>query len=256
MVDRRVLIPRPETEQVVEVALAELDRMAASRPVADRTRPDRRRSRDRLGRHRPGPRGRAGPGRGLGDRRLAGRPGGRRRQPGPGWEGGPATRVRLAGGSWWAALPADLRGRVDLVVSNPPYVATAEMVELDVEVAEWEPRLALEAGPTGLEAVGEILGGARDVAAPDRRGGDRDRPPSVRGRPQTLARGAGFAAVEVRPDLAGRDRILVARGAAVTVVLDARGEPPAAGVDRGRGPRPARRRHRGRADRHGVRPGR
>src|SRR6202035_4669052 len=71
-----------------------------------------------------------------------------------------AARVRLAAGPWWSALPDDLRGRVDLAVSNPPYVSSAEMEQLDTQVADWEPKLALEAGPTGLEAVRDILTGA------------------------------------------------------------------------------------------------
>jgi release factor glutamine methyltransferase len=122
-----------------------------------------------------------------------------------------ATRVRLVGGSWWSALPERLRGRVELVVSNPPYVSAEEMGALDVEVAGWEPRMALEAGPTGLEAVREILFGAPSwlspVGAVVLEIAPHQSVPAV-----AIARAAGFAVVEVRPDLNGRERALVARG--------------------------------------------
>ncbi|HWW43805.1 MAG TPA: peptide chain release factor N(5)-glutamine methyltransferase, partial [Acidimicrobiia bacterium] len=69
-----------------------------------------------------------------------------------------ATRVRLAEGSWWDALPGELRGRLDLVVSNPPYVAADEM--LGPEVDAWEPRIALCAGSDGLDAIRAIVADA------------------------------------------------------------------------------------------------
>ena len=66
--------------------------------------------------------------------------------------GSVATRVRLERGSWFEALPPELRGALRLVVSNPPYVAEHEVVELPADVADWEPRDALVSGPSGLEA--------------------------------------------------------------------------------------------------------
>src|SRR5205823_1992212 len=62
-----------------------------------------------------------------------------------------ATRVRLVEGSWFSALPAENRGRLGLVVSNPPYVAETDALPADV--ADWEPAGALVSGPTGLEAL-------------------------------------------------------------------------------------------------------
>ena len=112
LVDPRVLIPRPETEQVVEVALAEARRLFAE-PGAGRARGGRRRH--RLGCHRAvaGHRARAvGGGRGLGDRRRA-----PARSPlrGPMSNGRvrsravppvPMARVELVGGDWLEPLPA------------------------------------------------------------------------------------------------------------------------------------------------------
>ena len=60
-------------------------------------------------------------------------------------------------GSWWKALPADLRGAVDLAVANPPYVAETELAGLPPEVSGWEPYDALIAGPSGLEALEDIV---------------------------------------------------------------------------------------------------
>jgi release factor glutamine methyltransferase len=207
MVDRRVLIPRPETEQVVEAALAELDRIAAGAASGDRLMAVD-----------------LGTGSGaialalavervrvevwatdVSPSALAVAAANRQRV-----RGEAAGRVHLVGGAWWTALPARLRGRVDLVVSNPPYIASAEMSDLDHEVVGWEPRLALEAGPTGLEAIREILGeapawlGAQGVVV-------IEIAPQQAAAATILARSAGFGAVEVRPDLAGRNRILVAR---------------------------------------------
>jgi release factor glutamine methyltransferase len=125
--------------------------------------------------------------------------------------GGAATRVRLAGGSWYEALPSDLRGRVRVIVSNPPYVSEAEAVALPPEVLEWEPYDALVSGPTGLEAIGVVVVGAREWLDP--RGGVLvcELAPHQAADAAELAREAGFADVEVRPDLAHRDRVLVAR---------------------------------------------
>jgi release factor glutamine methyltransferase len=121
-----------------------------------------------------------------------------------------AARVRLASGAWWAALPDHLRGGVDLVVSNPPYVSSGEMAELDAEVVDWEPRVSLEAGPTGLEALGEILNGANGWLRPS--GAIvLEIAPHQADIATGIAQDAGFAEVDVRTDLAGRDRVIVAR---------------------------------------------
>ena len=224
-VDPRVLIPRPETEQVVEVALGEARRLSAFRPGVALVAVD------------------AGTGSGaialalateLGAGALkqiwatdssagalavaavnldATRAAGRHRQP-------PVELppVELTEGSWLDPLPDELRGGVDLVVSNPPYVAAGEWAGLDPEVKA-EPRRALVAGPgrdgaAGLADVEAVLEQARlwlgrpgavvVELAPHQSN-------SARGR----ARELGYDEVRVEPDLAGRDRALVAwlRGA-------------------------------------------
>jgi release factor glutamine methyltransferase len=208
-VDRRVLIPRPETEQVVDVVLGEVDRIraeehatgsprhvsvvdlgtgsgaialsvAAEREWTDVWATDA--SADALD---------------VARANLAG-------------IGRVGTRVALLDGSWFDALPADLRGTVDVVASNPPYVSEAEYALLDAEVRDWEPREALVPGPSGLEAIEQIVRDAPAWLAP--RGalvleiGETQGAATIE-----LALDAGFSDVQVVADLAGRDRIFLAR---------------------------------------------
>lgn len=203
MVDRRVLIPRPETEQVVEWAIAEVRRLVAER------RPEG---------HRPLVAD-LGTGSGAIALSLAAELGAQvwatdlspdaidvasANLSGLGmWA---STRVRILHGSWWAALPGELRGRLDLVVSNPPYVADDE--DLPAEVDGYEPAVALRSGPEGLEAVTEIVVGASSWLAPS---GVLvvELAPHQAGRVLDLARGAGASRAEIRVDATGRDRALV-----------------------------------------------
>lgn len=220
LVDRRVLIPRPETEQLVEAALAELSRLGAGGPAAEGG---------------PAPQGRLAPDRGgpvavdLGTGSGAVALALAAEEPSlQVWAtdqstdalavaranlaglGRPATRVRLAPGSWYLALPPWLRGQVRVVVSNPPYVAEAELDALPAEVRDWEPLDALVAGPSGLEGIRAVLEGSRDWLA-------RSASVVVELAPHQaeagagLAREAGFPHVAIEPDLSGRARVLVAR---------------------------------------------
>ncbi len=120
-----------------------------------------------------------------------------------------ATRLEVRAGSWYEPL-RDLAGAVDLVVSNPPYLAAAEWPVLDDVVREFDPYGALVAGPTGLEGIEAVLAGAPGVLAP---GGAVvvELAPDQAGAAVELARCQGARAAEVRRDLAGRLRCLVAR---------------------------------------------
>jgi len=131
--------------------------------------------------------------------------------------GGPAaTRVRVAAGSWFEPLPDELRGSVRVIVSNPPYIAEPEVASLPATVVEWEPYGALVSGPSGTEAIEAILADARDWM-----GDDAvlvcELAPHQAGHAQQLAIDAGFAEVHVRTDLTGRARVLVARTRAGTL---------------------------------------
>lgn len=118
-------------------------------------------------------------------------------------------RAQVMVGDWGAALA----GRFDLVVSNPPYITSAEMTELPVEVRRYDPRLALEAGADGLDAYRAITAGLPRLLAPGavavlELGAGQEA--AVAG----LARNAGLLIDgPARRDLAGTPRALVARRA-------------------------------------------
>ena len=69
--------------------------------------------------------------------------------------------------SWRRARSlAGIDGRFELVVSNPPYVASGDMELLEPEVRNFDPRTALDGGPDGLAVYREILAGVHGVVAP------------------------------------------------------------------------------------------
>jgi release factor glutamine methyltransferase len=121
----------------------------------------------------------------------------------------PSTRVRLARGSWFDALPETLHGRLRLVVSNPPYVAESELAELPAEL-QHEPRDALVSGATGMESIEEL---AREAPAWLDATGTFvcEIAPQQAEAATKVSTAAGFEEVLVRRDLAGCDRVLVAR---------------------------------------------
>lgn len=116
---------------------------------------------------------------------------------------GVAERLELRQGSWYEPVPET--ERFDAIVSNPPYITTTEMADLDPSVLA-EPRLALWGGEDGLDCYREIVPGAW------RRLADRGwllveigwrQGPAV----AELFRRAGFRGVEILPDRGGRDRV-------------------------------------------------
>ena len=116
--------------------------------------------------------------------------------------------VELRAGSLYEPVGPD--ETFDVVVSNPPYVADGEEEELEPEVREWEPRRALFAGPEGLEVLAELVAGAPDVVA----GGGLlalELAPGQGERVAALVRETGaFHDARIRQDLAGKERILLA----------------------------------------------
>jgi release factor glutamine methyltransferase len=117
--------------------------------------------------------------------------------------------ARFALGSWYDALPADGRGTFGVVVSNPPYIAAGD-TRVDESVHAWEPSAALYSGADGLDALRAIIADAPDWLQPEgwlvlEIGAGQGAAVIA------LLRGAGLVDVEVRPDLAGHDRVAVAR---------------------------------------------
>lgn len=198
-VDSRVLVPRPETETLVEAAL---ERLRPGARVAD-----------------------VGTGSGAIVIALA-------RELGAGGflgtdrsapaiavaranaaEHGLADRIAFVEGDLLEPL-RDLAGRLDAIVSNPPYIPTAEIDRLQAEVRDFEPRTALDGGADGLAAIARIVAGAPPLL----RGGGwllleigAGQADAVRA---LLLRTGRFDDITTRRDLAGIERVVAARRAA------------------------------------------
>jgi len=121
---------------------------------------------------------------------------------------GLAERFSAVQGDLFAPLPDSWRGTTDVVVSNPPYVPSADVPSLPLEVAGFEPHLALDGGPDGLTVFRRILadahawlrpGGLLSVELDER---------MVKG--AVIEAESWYQGVRVVSDLAGRDRVLVA----------------------------------------------
>ena len=165
LVDARALIPRPETELLVErraraagVASATARSCATSGAGRGAIALSLAVESQRRGPPRRGPRDRP-----VDDGALELADGERSSVSGP-------TRSRFHRGSWYEALPAALRGRVDVCCSNPPYVSVAERPGLAREL-DFEPELALVAadgadGTPGFAAIEAVVAGAREWLAP------------------------------------------------------------------------------------------
>ena len=119
------------------------------------------------------------------------------------------NNVHVSLGDWYEALPDSIRGRVALIVSNPPYIAAGDS-EVEKIVSDYEPHGALFAGSTGLEDLTVIINGSREWLSPNgalvveighRQGSEAKR----------LATEAGFEDVTIQRDLAGKGRFLTAR---------------------------------------------
>lgn len=117
--------------------------------------------------------------------------------------------VRLALGSWWNALDTSLKGSIDIALCNPPYIAYNDD-EVATDVHKWEPHSALYAGDNGLADIREVISGAQTWLANNGwlaleigyRQGDEVR---------ALFEKAGLVNIDIRLDLAGRDRIALAQ---------------------------------------------
>ncbi|MFV0334306.1 MAG: peptide chain release factor N(5)-glutamine methyltransferase [Tropicimonas sp.] len=103
-------------------------------------------------------------------------------------------------------------GRFDLIASNPPYIAAAEMAGLAPETRDWEPHLALTDGGDGLGSYRAIAAGAGAHLRP----GGRLMVEIGAGQGTAVAalfEAAGLGDIRIRPDMDGRDRVVCARAA-------------------------------------------
>lgn len=116
-------------------------------------------------------------------------------------------RVAVLEGDLFGPISEDLRGKLDAVVSNPPYIPSAEMDFLQPEIANYEPRGALDGGPDGMEYHRRILTAARDWLRP---GGLVHLEVGV-GQAEKVtayAREQGYAQLRITSDLAGIGRVV------------------------------------------------
>ncbi|HKB51767.1 MAG TPA: peptide chain release factor N(5)-glutamine methyltransferase [Solirubrobacterales bacterium] len=126
---------------------------------------------------------------------------------------GLAERVKLVE----ATLPPGL-DELDLIVANLPYVAESEWGDLEPEVTKWEPRQALLAGADGLDAIRGLLADRGRLLLPKAQQKTTaglvlalEVGEGQAGAVAELMRGAGFGAIETRADLAGILRVVIGR---------------------------------------------
>ena len=206
LVDQRVLIPRPETELVVEVALGCARQAALEHADRPLQLADLGTGSGAIGLSLATelPRGLAEVW--LTDVSADALDVARANTAGLGM---PGAAVRFGHGSWFAALPPTLRGQLAVVVSNPPYIAHDDE-RVQEAVRAWEPSIALFADDNGLAHVSTLAAGSAEWL---RSGGwlvveiGSGQAAAV----VDVLQAAGLADVEVRPDLAGHDRIAIAR---------------------------------------------
>ncbi|NIR42554.1 MAG: peptide chain release factor N(5)-glutamine methyltransferase [Gemmatimonadetes bacterium] len=119
-----------------------------------------------------------------------------------------ADRVDLRSGSLYSAVrPGE---RFHVVVSNPPYVASGETASLPPEVRDWEPAIALFAGPTGLELIEAIVDGAPAHLEPGGLLALEVAPGIVESALARIRANGDFAEPELHTDYAEHPRIVLA----------------------------------------------
>jgi release factor glutamine methyltransferase len=125
---------------------------------------------------------------------------------------GVSNRIRYLEGDLFGPLEElDIRGQIDIVVSNPPYVQAGDLPTLQPEVRDYEPQMALIAGPEGTEMAKKIIRIAPEYLM---KNGALILEMGM-GQAEALigmaAATGAYGRPEVRKDLAGIERVLVAR---------------------------------------------
>jgi release factor glutamine methyltransferase len=117
---------------------------------------------------------------------------------------GLAERIAFLKGPLLDPIPSDRT--IDLVLSNPPYIPSADIADLMADVRDYEPRLALDGGPDGLDVIRGLIAAsarARRAIAIEVGAGQAERV-------SQLLRDTGFTDVRTRKDLSGIDRVVIA----------------------------------------------
>lgn len=122
---------------------------------------------------------------------------------------GLTDRIRFHRGQWWSGLES-LRGQVQVMIANPPYIPRGILGTLAPEVQHHEPLLALDGGDSGLEAIAHLV----ETGAQYLRAGGLWLVEMMMGQGEAVAallRAQGdYERIQVVNDLAGRDRFVVA----------------------------------------------
>jgi release factor glutamine methyltransferase len=120
-----------------------------------------------------------------------------------------ADRIILKQGSWWTPLEK-WKGQIRGMLSNPPYIPSAEILDLQIEVREHEPRLALDGGEDGLTALRYLVATAPDYLRSgglwlvEMRAGQGEKVV------QMLENQGNYRQIQIINDLAGFDRFVLA----------------------------------------------
>jgi release factor glutamine methyltransferase len=203
MIDERVLIPRPETEQVVQVALdiaRKIEGNGALRVV------DLGTGSGVIGLSMAFELGVDAAHVWLTDASVDALDVARANMVGIGRA---AANVRVAHGSWWNALPQDIAGQIDIAICNPPYIAHSDS-EVAPDVHLYEPHSALYAQDNGLADLCTVIEGAATWLKKSgwlvleigyQQGADV----------LTMMKASGLIDAGIKQDLSGRDRIAVGR---------------------------------------------
>jgi release factor glutamine methyltransferase len=131
---------------------------------------------------------------------------------------GVAERVKFLDGDLFDPI-TELGHRFDVIVSNPPYILSKEIANLGREVRDWEPKMALDGGPDGLDCYRQIIGGAHTYLAPEGRvllEIGEDQGTAVAG---LFVPAGRFGAATIFQDYAGKDRVI---GASKIARLDSK----------------------------------
>lgn len=121
-----------------------------------------------------------------------------------------ASHINFSQGSWFSSL-SQLKGKVAGMISNPPYIPSQEVLQLQPEVANHEPHLALDGGLDGLEAIRILVDTAPEYLQPggiwliEMMAGQGAQVVEL------LAQQGNYTDIEIIDDLAGLDRFVLAR---------------------------------------------
>ncbi|MBS0202954.1 MAG: peptide chain release factor N(5)-glutamine methyltransferase [Planctomycetes bacterium] len=118
-------------------------------------------------------------------------------------------QIEFLEGDLFGALSSDRR--FDIIASNPPYIATAEIDTLDPEVAKHEPRLALDGGKTGFDIIDRLIAAAPQHAAPNALFLMELSPEQADPAQQRLVTAGRYSDITARKDLSLQPRVLRAQ---------------------------------------------